>query len=80
MGFVEKSMLTPDELSARIGVPVATLQTWRVRRNAGEEIGPKFVKLGGDAPSSGKTNGRRGVRYMLKHVEMWEQSLAESAA
>lgn len=77
---VEKSMLTPDELSARIGVPVATLQTWRTRRNAGEDVGPKFVKLGGDAPISGKTNGRRVVRYMLQHVEEWEQLLAERAA
>jgi hypothetical protein len=75
-----KSMLTPDELSARIGVPVATLQTWRTRRNAGEEVGPKFVKLGGDAPISGRSNGRRHVRYLLQHVEEWEQSLAESAA
>jgi hypothetical protein len=78
--LVEKSMLTPEELSARIGVPVATLQTWRTRRNGGEEVGPKFVKLGGDAPISGKSNGRRHVRYLLQHVEEWEQSLAESAA
>lgn len=73
-------MLTPGELSARIGVPVATLQTWRTRRNAGEGCGPRFVKLGGDAPISGKSNGRRHVRYLLQHVEEWEQSLAESAA
>jgi hypothetical protein len=73
-------MLTPGELSIRIGVPVATLQTWRTRRNAGEEVGPKFVKLGGDAPASGKTNGRRHVGYMIDHVREWEQSLAESAA
>ena len=78
--LAEKSMLTPEELSIRIGVPVATLQTWRTRRNAGEEVGPKFVKLGGDAPASGKTNGRRHVRYMINHVREWERSLAESAA
>ena len=76
---VEMSMLTPEELSARIGVPVATLQTWRTRRNGGEEVGPKFVKLS-DKPDRGSSNGRRHVRYLLQHVEEWEQSLAESAA
>jgi hypothetical protein len=76
MPLVERSMLTPDELSARIGVPVATLQTWRTRRNAGQDVGPKFVKLSNQA-----LGGRRShVRYMIEHVEQWEQSLAESAA
>ena len=77
--LVEKSMLTPEELSARIGVPVATLQTWRTRRNGGEDIGPKFVKLS-DQALGGKSNGRRHVRYMIEHVHEWEQTIAESAA
>ena len=68
---VAKTMLTPWELSARTGIALQTLANWRVRRNYGEEIGPKFVKV----------SGRGGqVRYMIQHVEEWEAALAESAA
>lgn len=52
------------------------LRAWRVRRNAGDEIGPKFVKLIGEPGSI----GRHPVRYLLAHVEEWERQLAESAA
>jgi hypothetical protein len=71
---VQKSMLTPQELSARISVPLGQLQNWRVRRNTGEDIGPKFVKL--TAPGSRTRGG--AVRYMLIHVEEWERQLAYS--
>lgn len=73
-----KSMLTPRQLSARTGVPVETLQLWRTRRYAGEDVGPKFVKL--STSSTGSINGRCPVRYMLIHVQEWERSLAENAA
>ena len=69
-------MLTSEELAARIGVSLDMLRAWRVRRNAGDEIGPKFVKLIGEPGSI----GRHPVRYLLAHVEEWERQLAESAA
>ena len=69
---VGKSMLTPEELSHRIGVPMGTLANWRTRRNAGDEIGPKFVKLGTGDPR------RTPVRYRIVDVEAWEASLSES--
>lgn len=58
-----KTMLDERELSARTGFPVGTLQNWRVRRKAGEEIGPPFVKIGAS------------VRYLIAAVETWEASL-----
>jgi hypothetical protein len=62
-------MLTPKQLSVRINVPIETLQYWRTRRNSGEDIGPKFIKL-----------AEGTVRYLLAHVEEWERRLAENAA
>lgn len=62
---LEKSMLTPKELSKRTGVRLDYLSNWRVRQNYGEEIGPRFVKLG------------RLVRYLLVDVEGWERTRAE---
>lgn len=35
------ALLTPDELSAYLGVPVRTLDTWRSRRT-----GPLFIRVG----------------------------------
>jgi hypothetical protein len=66
-------MLTPEELAARIGVAVGTLQNWRTRRNCGEEIGPPFVKLGA------RRSRKAAVRYRIVDVEAWERELAEQA-
>lgn len=63
-----KTMLTPKELSDRIGIRLQYLSNWRVRRNAGEDIGPRFVKLGDGSHSP--------VRYALKDVEEWESTRA----
>lgn len=60
----QRTMIDERELSARIGVPVGTLQNWRVRRKAGEDIGPPFVKVGAS------------VRYRIADVEAWEAGLA----
>lgn len=60
-----RTMLTPAQLSERSGIRLAYLSNWRVRRNCGEEIGPKFVKLG------------RLVRYIVSDVEAWERTHAE---
>jgi hypothetical protein len=68
---VARSMLTPEELSARIGVPVGTLANWRTMRNNGIDIGPKFVKPSGEAG----LKGRGIVRYLIRHIEEWEASL-----
>ena len=69
-----KTLLTTEELAARIGVAVGTLQNWRTRRNAGEEIGPPFVKLGNG--SAHKTP----VRYRVTDVLEWEASLTDQTA
>lgn len=60
---IERSMLTPEELSARIAIPAGTLSNWRVRRKAGDDIGPSFVKIGSI------------VRYRITDVEAWEAGL-----
>lgn len=55
-------MLTPAQLSQRINISLCVLSNWR---SAG--IGPAYVKLG----SSVKAR----VRYPIKHVIAWEESL-----
>lgn len=55
-------MLTPVQLSQRINISLCVLSNWR---SAG--IGPAYVKLG----SSIKAR----VRYPVKHVIAWEESL-----
>ena len=70
----EKTMLSTEELSARIGVAVSTLQNWRTRRNAGEEIGPRFVKLGNGSPH------KTPVRYRVIDIQEWEAGLTDQAA
>jgi hypothetical protein len=74
----QRTMLSPEELSARTGISVHTLARWRTRRNGGEDIGPKFIKIG-SVPVGGRTNGRRPVKYLIEHVEEWERSLAAQA-
>jgi predicted DNA-binding transcriptional regulator AlpA len=60
----EVKLLTSKDLSARLGVSVATLNQWR---NKGR--GPSYVKL---------TAGKGGpVRYALSDVRLWESSLAK---
>jgi len=69
---VQPTMLTPEQLSARTGIAVGTLSNWRTQRNAGEDIGPRFVKL---------AKGRKApVRYLIADVEEWEQRLRSEAA
>lgn len=68
---VNRLLITPEELSERIGVPAGTLQNWRVRRYAGEEIGPPFVKLGA------RRNNKALVRYRVADVEAWINGLAD---
>jgi hypothetical protein len=69
---VVKTMLTPQELSERTGINIDTLANWRTMRRNGIDIGPKFVKPN---PEAG-TKGRSTVRYLIRHVEEWEDKLA----
>jgi len=58
-----RSLLTPEDLSERIGVAVTTLENWRYIPGAG----PLAVKM---------TVGRGGgIRYRLADVEKWESEL-----
>lgn len=60
--IVEPELLTPDQLSLRIGVSVEQLSNWR-----GVGLGPAYVKLG--------TTDKARVRYPIKLVRAWEESL-----
>jgi hypothetical protein len=59
--------LTTEQLAARTGVAAGTLLNWRVRRKAGENVGPKFIKIGGK------------VRYAIKHIVEWELEIESRA-
>jgi hypothetical protein len=59
---LEPSLLTPRQLSARIGVDEGTLSNWRKNMR-----GPVFVKL--------DTRDKSRVRYPIQDVIAWEQSL-----
>jgi predicted DNA-binding transcriptional regulator AlpA len=54
----EERLLTPRQLSQRIGFAVSTLKNWRC-----EKKGPKWKKFG---------NGH--VRYRLADIEAWEKA------
>jgi len=56
-------LLTPSQLSERIGICVGTLAIWRRKGK-----GPKHVKLPGQEQ-------RADVRYKIEHVIEWEDSL-----
>lgn len=40
-------LLTPDEVSELLGVPIKTLYRWSYLRRHGEDAGPQYVKVGG---------------------------------
>lgn len=59
---VAPEMLSPVQLSQRIGVGVRTLASWRLKKK-----GPVYLKFGDDPKSE--------VRYTVQDVIAWEESL-----
>ena len=55
-GLAEHRLLTSDEAALLLGVPVATLRTWRSRRRG---YGPRAVQVGGS------------IRYRLADLLAW---------
>jgi hypothetical protein len=55
-GLADHRLLTSDEAALLLGVPVATLRTWRSRRRG---YGPRAVQIGGS------------IRYRLPDLLAW---------
>ena len=63
-GLAEHRLLTSDEAALLLGVPVATLRTWRSRRRG---YGPRAVQVGGS------------IRYRLADLLAWIEDHTENA-
>lgn len=63
-GLAEHRLLTSDEAALLLGVPVATLRTWRSRRRG---YGPRAVQVGGS------------IRYRLADLLAWIDDHTENA-
>lgn len=64
-----RTMLTIDQVSDRLGYSRGTLANWRVLNSKGVEIGPKWFKL---TP--------RIVRYYESDVEAWITAQSQGAS